>query len=90
MRGEELLGGTGVRWSSESIVKAERLIEDGKVHRDREKDDVFFVDGSHTYRVQTDGEHWASCTCPNGMRTSRPSCYHIAAVLMLIQDEGKP
>lgn len=90
MSDEELLGDTGIRWSATSIRKAEKLIEEGKVHRDREHDDVFFVEGSTTYRVQTDGHNWASCACPNGQRTSRPSCYHLAAVLMTIQDEWAP
>lgn len=88
MSDKELLGETGVRWSAESIRKAERLISDEKVHRDADHDDVYFVEGSggQNYRIQTDGHTWASCTCPNGMRTSRPSCYHLAAVLMLIAD----
>lgn len=85
---KELLGNTGVRWSATSIKKAEDLVYADKVHRDREHDDVFFVEGSQTYRVQTDGHTWASCTCPNGQRTSRPSCYHLAAVLITIRDEG--
>lgn len=87
---QELLGNTGVLWSAESIRKAERLVADEKVHQDAEHDDVFFVEGSQTYRVQTDGHTWLSCSCPNGQRTSRPSCYHSAAVLMIIADREKP
>lgn len=88
-RDEELLGETGIRWSSEIIRKAEQLVTDGKVHRDADHGDVYFVEGSKTYRVQTDGHTWITCTCPNGMRTSRPHCYHTAAVLMRIADEEK-
>lgn len=87
MHDNELLGNTGIRWSAESIYKAEALIEDAKVKHDPEHEDVFFVEGSERYRVQTDGHEWASCTCPNGQARSRPNCYHLAAVLMLIQDE---
>lgn len=87
MSEQELLGNTGIRWSAESIQKAESLIEDGKVRRDDTHDDVFFVAGSEAYRVQTDGHEYITCTCPNGMARSRPNCYHTAAVLMFIQDK---
>lgn len=86
MADAELLGNTGIRWSAESIYKAEGLIEDGKVRRDREHDDVFFIEGSELYRVQTDGEEWITCTCPNGQARSRPNCYHTAAALMVLRD----
>lgn len=88
----ELLGDTGVRWSAASIKKAENRISEEAVRRDATYDDVFYVestDGQTIYRVQTDGKQWASCTCPNGQRTSRPSCYHLAAVLMMLQDEQR-
>ncbi len=85
----ELLGDTKVRWSEESLRKAEELISDSKVKQDPEHPDVFYVEGSKPYRVQTDGKLWASCNCPNGQRTSRPSCYHLGAVLLMIQDETK-
>ena len=87
MSAEELLGDSGIEWSHASIRKAEVLIEEGKVHRDPEHPDVFRVEGSKDYRVQTDGKNWLSCSCPNGQRTSRPSCYHSAAALMIIRDE---
>jgi uncharacterized Zn finger protein len=91
MSDSELLGDTGVRWSAESIYKAERLVADGKVSVDVRHPQVFWVQGSapHKYRVQTDGKTWLTCTCPNGQRTSRPSCYHSAAALMvLVQGES--
>jgi len=87
MSEEELLGNTGIRWSAESIHKAEDLISHEAVTRDSEHGDVFWVKGSERYRVQTDGETWITCTCPNGMARSRPNCYHTAAVLMFIQDK---
>lgn len=86
MSDEELLGDTGIRWSSETIRKAEKLIEEGKVSQDADHPDVYFVEGSKIYRVQTDGHEYVTCTCPNGMRTARPHCYHTAAVLMRIVD----
>lgn len=87
MSDEELLGDTGIRWSSESIRKAEDLVLLGRVHRDADAPEVFFVEGSQIYRVQTDGEEYITCTCPNGMRKGRPHCYHTAAVLIMIRDE---
>jgi hypothetical protein len=89
MSDKELLGNTGLRWSAASIRKAESVLEEDNIRRDRDHDDVFFVDSLNSisiYRVQTDGKSWASCSCPNGQRTSRPTCYHLAAALMLLQD----
>ncbi len=88
--GEELLGRTGVRWSAESIHKAEELISDEKVTHDPEAEQVYWVEGSQRYRVQTDGKTWLTCTCPNGQRTSRPTCYHSASVLMMIEGKQRP
>ena len=77
-----------MRWSAESVKKAEDLVDSEKVRRDKDHDDVFFVEGStEIYRVQTDGESWITCNCPNGMHLSRPVCYHTAAVLIRIRDE---
>lgn len=87
MSENELLGNTGIRWSAESIGKAEDLVYHEAVKRDPDHEDVFWVKGSERYRVQTDGETWLSCTCPNGQARSRPNCYHTAAVLILIRDE---
>jgi hypothetical protein len=84
---EELLGRTGVRWSAESVHKAEQLISDKKVQHDPEAEQVYWVEGSQRYRVQTDGKTWLTCTCPNGQRTSRPTCYHSGAVLMMIAEK---
>lgn len=84
---DELLGNTGIRWSAESIGKAEDLVYAEKVKRDPQHGDVFWVEGSEKYRVQTDGEEWITCTCPNGQARSRPNCYHTAAALILIRDE---
>ena len=90
MTDSELLGDTGIRWSATTIRKAEGLVETEMVRRDSEHDDVFYVEGSNRniYRVQTDGENFISCTCPNGMNQSRPHCYHTAAVLITIRDEA--
>ena len=85
----QLLGDTGVEWSAESLRKAHDLLEKpDHVLQDDEHEDVWWVKGSLGYRVQTDGESWVSCTCPNGMRTARPSCYHTAAVLLFIRDRS--
>jgi uncharacterized Zn finger protein len=49
---------------------------------------VWWVEGEGgKYRVQTDGEQWITCTCPNGQRIGQPKCYHSAAVLMLINNK---
>lgn len=74
------------RWSAEVVARAERLVEDAdKVRQDFEHGEVWWVTGSagKEYRVQTDGETWITCTCPNGMRVGRPTCYHSCAVMMI-------
>lgn len=86
----------GVEWSAGSIDKAERLLEQDKVHADPTAEGVWWVEGSKRYRVQTDGRTWITCTCPSGMKGGRPRCYHTAAVLMryleaatTLQEAGK-
>lgn len=79
------------RWSAEVVAKAEDLLENDKVRQDPEHGDVWWVVGSTSkeYRVQTDGETWITCTCPNGMRVGKPTCYHSCAVMMIIEKETK-
>ena len=81
-------------WSPAVIRKAESLIADGGLRRDEKNPSVWWVTGSGggEYRVQTDGETWITCGCPNGQRQAgmHPHCYHTAAVLMqYLPDKGR-
>lgn len=75
-------------FSAGSIDKARQLIKDKRV--EEFKEDWWTVRGSEAYTVQIipnpyNGVPWTTCTCPNGQnRSSRPTCYHSAAVLMRV------
>ena len=66
------------------------------VQRDAQDESIWWVKGStgSKYRVQLydDPEHGGgvpmlTCSCPNGMhRGGRPTCYHTAAVLIILRD----
>ena len=74
-----------VPFSEFVLSKARNLVANGKV----EKDPVFPVWWSGEYRVQTDGQSWATCTCQHGLM-SRPDetrCAHVAAVLLTLHPQ---
>lgn len=83
------------QWSPAVIRKAEMFIEEGNLQRDANHPEVWWVtpsEGGKPYRVQTDGQHWIACSCPNGQRQNglSPHCWHTAAVLMqYLPDKGR-
>lgn len=87
-------------YNDKVLIKARRLVAQGKVEQDEQAPNVYWVQGSTRYRVQVaepvldddgqpidEGFEWLSCTCPNGSaRGGRPNCYHTAAVLLTRRD----
>lgn len=78
-------------WSAATLAKAEGLLETPEaLSQDTEQPTVWWISGGRPekpYRVQTDGEHFITCSCPNGLQSSRPRCYHSAAVMLKIGAE---
>lgn len=78
------------RWSLEVIRKAEDLVSSDGVSQDPDQEQVWYAKGvGGYYRLQTDGESWITCTCPNGQRIGLPKCYHSAAVLLKIEEQNR-
>jgi hypothetical protein len=87
-----------MHFSEPVLKKARKLIGSERVSRDQQFDAIWWVKSSasdHTYRVQSDFDRvtrklsWVTCTCPHGLNVGAgtASCYHVAAVLMLLRDE---
>lgn len=79
---------------SESVIgKAEDLVKEDALREDPDREGVWYVaasSGDDEYRVQVVHDRegrvpLASCSCPNGRHKGRPSCKHVAAVLMKIR-----
>lgn len=77
------------RYSSDTIDKAQDLIDNEEIDRDADHGDVFWARGStgNVYRVQVfsgDDGLMVTCGCPNGSKKGgEPNCYHSAAALLL-------
>lgn len=79
------------------MLKAHRLLDEDRVHRDEEHPNIWWVDATpeKRYRVQCDWDpeskhlSWITCTCPHGLHSGvdDQKCYHIAAVLIVLWNE---
>lgn len=81
------------RFSDDVLWKARYAAYHGRVTRDSQHDNIFWVErstGGKYYRVQlSDG--FETCTCPNGMNLgSTPLCYHVAAALLMKSGDVTP
>lgn len=90
-----------MRFSDEVIRKAHLLLaDDTAIRADKSFANIWWVtssDRTKTYRVQTDYDRqrqvltWITCTCPHGLNVDsvKASCYHVAAVLLVLLEERK-
>lgn len=79
---DEMLG----RYSGFVTRNAERTVRARGVVEDPEHPGRYTVQGSRQYVVHLYDGH-LTCTCVNGQHTGgQPTCYHSAAVLMVVRD----
>lgn len=87
-----------MNFSDAVLTKARKLVGAGRLHRDEDHPDIWWVAssaGSKSYRVQSDFDpatrelSYITCTCPHGLNTGAGAafCYHVAGVLMKLRDE---
>lgn len=87
------------QFSGTVLDKARKLLKFGYFEQDPEQPNVWWVrssNGTYTYGVRSNFDpetrelSWLTCTCPHGRNkgAGQTRCYHAAAVLITLQEEG--